>query len=187
MARNIMDTLAVSLPPDEAAALLAGVYTTLVVFEPAENVIRYSGRMLIHSLGFPDEDEEVKANCRLILNKLGFTEETFPAYCIQGWITVKGLKLYNEDTFAEDANLHGCGESLMLYQAQNATPGAQTWGIMLKDPFIIDPPVVDVIPPAGIDRGDLWLPDNPFQMEAFKLALSSVVEREEDEAIAAEE
>jgi len=180
MARNVTDTLAISLPPDEAAGILSGIFNTFVVFDPTEQVTRYSGRILIHSLGFPDEDEQIKRNCSLILANLGYDEQTFPAYAIQGWATVKQVKLYDGDSFANDADLHGCGDNLMLYQAQNATPGTQTWGIVIKDPFIIDPPVFDVIPPKGIDQGDLWLPQDPFQLEAFKLALSSVVEQEEE-------
>ena len=51
-------TVAISLCPEEAVCYLARVYTTLVVFNPPEFIKTSIGsRVLIHSLGYPDNPE----------------------------------------------------------------------------------------------------------------------------------
>lgn len=175
MPRNIFDHLAISLSPDEAEAMLASVHDILLVFQPDEEVIRYSGRILIHTLGFPDEDEMIKENCRSILQKLGWSEDDFPAHAIQGWASVQQVIPYNAANFARDAERHNCGHSMSAYQKECGCEDSQPWGIILEDFVLLDPPIYDVLPPVDIGQGDLWSPQDPLHLEAFKMALKTQV------------
>lgn len=174
--RGLMRPLAVSLPPDDAAALLAGIWTTLVVFEPTDLVIKYKGgKLLIHTLEFPDHPQ-LAAGCKEILAQLGVDEETFPAFAIQGWATVDKIIKYDPQSFAADKEAHGRGNSLIKYQAECGLMGRDAWGIVLKEPVVLDPPIYDVFAPEEILEGDLWSPLDPSQIQAFKLALETPLE-----------
>ncbi len=168
--------MAVSLVPDEAAMTLAGYSQAFVVFEPSEFVVNYQGKLLIHTLGHEseiDSEPAIAEGSRFILESLGETEESFPAYAIQGWVTVKKVKPYDHDTFAVDKELHGYGDNLTLHQATHNAMGLQAWGIIFEDPCVLDVPVFDILPPDGVEDGDLWLPQSPLHMEGFKMALQA--------------
>ncbi len=165
------NTLAVSLCPEEAVCYLAGIYTTLAVFDPTNIVQTYRGRILIHSLGFPDEPE-LKPLCHQILEEFGFDEDTFPALSIQGLATVSDVFLYNEDKFVADREAHGHDMSLLSYQADAEKIGYNTWGVKLSDTYFLERPVCDVMPPSyEVISNCLWLPQGPEHLADFNAAL----------------
>lgn len=171
---NAAHTLAVSLSPDEAICYLGRVYSTLVVFDapdlPPELIAPYQGRILIHTLGFPDEPP-IKHLCQEILAEFGFDVDTFPALSIQGLATVIDVVKYDPESFASDREAHGCGESLSAYQADSEKFGCDAWGIRLSDTFILDRPVCDVIPSANVGNGTFWLPQSEAHLDDFRAAL----------------
>ncbi|CAN1210809.1 hypothetical protein TUMEXPCC7403_11465 [Tumidithrix helvetica PCC 7403] len=170
MQNSAANTLAVSLCPEEAVCYLARIYTTIVLFDPPAIVRDYQGRILIHSLGFPDEPE-VAHLCQRIMGEFGFSEQSFPAYALQGLATVTEVFQYNATSFTADWEEHGYKESYYSHQVEADAKGREIWGVRLDATYFLSEPVYDVIPPIHVESNSFWFPQNTSQLQSFQLAL----------------
>ena len=105
-----------------------------------------------------------------------FNEETFLKSAIVGWMTVDKIFKYDEQSFAADKDLHQLGDSLTNYKNSYGYEGSNVWGITLKNPVTLNPPVCDVFQPEGINIGELWGAEDLSLLEAFDMALKAKVE-----------
>jgi hypothetical protein len=163
--------LALSLSPTEALAYLSGIHQVLIAWDQIPAPIwqmQANDRLLIHSLGFPDNAAEV-ALCVEIFQEFGFDVQTFPAFAIQGLVTVEEILLYDGDRFTIDAELHGCGDDLFAYQSCCSKENSLCYGIRFSDAFFLDEPIYDVLPPLGSDR--FWTAQTQFHHDAFRSAI----------------
>lgn len=158
-----------SLTPEEAVSFLAQLYSTVVVVDPPEFVRRYRGRVLIHSLPFPDHPH-LQELCLEFLAAYGFDPATFPSLAIQGVATIVDVYPYDPDRFCAEEAEHGCGESLYAYQLDYAVQG-EVWGVRLEHTYFLDAPVTDILPPPGTEHGDFWLPQTTSQLRGVEQAL----------------
>lgn len=164
--------LALSLCPEEAVCYLSRVYKTLILTDPPLTLRTYRGRLLIHSLGFPDEPE-VAVLCRQIMDEFGFDEDLFPAFAIQGSAWVTDVFPYTPQSFADDEPDHGYKEPLGEYAAKAGVKVSQTWGMRFAETCFLSEPIYDVIPPETVSNGSFWLPQTPSQLLAFQLAVTA--------------
>jgi hypothetical protein len=167
--------IAVSLCPEEALSYLARIYNTLVVFEPPEVLFGYQDRLIIHSLGFPD-DHPVRLLCDQLLQEFGFCPDTFPALAVQGLATIATIFEYDVDRFERDRDAHGYKDSLAVCQQEWGKVGMPAWGIKLSDTYFLNTPIYDILPPQSVENGSFWLPQSPTQLRAFDLALKRDME-----------
>ncbi len=81
-----------SVEPALALGVLSGLDTTLTVGiqQGVRPLLHADYRLAVHTLGFPDEPEQ-SSLCHEILTEFGFDCQTFPAWAIQGLVTVVGL------------------------------------------------------------------------------------------------
>lgn len=174
--RGLSRHIAVSLFPHDAAALLEGITTTLLVFEPSNHFINYKGsKILVHTLSFPS-DPELAAIGNELLNDLGFDEQEFPIFAILGWVTVDKIIKYDQESFAADQEAHWQGNNLVKYQIDWGFEGCDVWGIVVKDPVLLSWPICEVFPPEEIQTDEFWLPQDSLHLEAFKSALETFVD-----------
>ncbi len=157
--------LAISLSPEEALDYLARIHSILIVNAPSDLIINYRGQVLVHSWGFPD-DPELKQGCHEILEEFGFCADTFPAFAIQGVVTVCEVIKYDALKFERDRALH---DSEII--------SSEVWGIRFEDTYILEEPVLDIIPPINVENGDFWLPETPAQIQGFDLAMTRYISR----------
>lgn len=171
--RGISRHLAVSLFPDDAIAILTGVYTVIVVFDPDDRVLNYKGsKLLIHTLNFPNEPELV-SECKQILAQVSLDEDSFPEFSIQGWAMVRTVFQYDSEKFLADKQAHGWDCSLKeLLELNGFSENTTCWGVLLESPAILQNPICDVVVDEILD-GDLWSPGHEFQVAAFKEALEA--------------
>ena len=169
-------TVAISLCPEEAVCYLARVYTTLVVFNPPEFIkTSIGGRVLIHSLGYPDNPDSAHA-CRQLMDEFGFDTDTFPALAIQGLATIASIfpcdRNNLEVDFELDRHLDIAPTSLIDLQSRVEDKGQEAWLVHLKETYFLQEPIYDVLPPMHITTGDVWLPQHPSHLEDFRNALN---------------
>lgn len=167
---DAVSTLAISLCPEEALSYLTRIFTTLVVFGAPEPVLHYQGRILIHSLGFPDDPRE-QCLCDQILQEFSFDPLTFPALAIQGSVAIADIFQYDSASFAADKQAHGYKDSLEKHRVKANRFNCEVWGIRLCRTYFLDEPVYDVIPPNEVSSGSFWLAESIVHLEAFRLAL----------------
>ena len=168
-------TVAISLCPEEAVCYLARVYTTLVVFNPPEFIKTSIGsRVLIHSLGYPDNPESAYM-CRQLMDEFGFDTDTFPAFAIQGLATIASIfpcDRQNLDVdFELDQHLDIAPTSLIDLQSRVEDRGQAAWLVQLKETYFLQEPIYDVLPPMNTETGNAWLPQHPSHLENFQNAL----------------
>ena len=169
-------TVAISLCPEEAVCYLARVYTTLVIFNPPEFIKTATDtRVLIHSLGYPDNPESAHI-CRQLMDEFGFDTDTFPAYAIQGLATIASIfpcdRSNLEVDFELDQHLDIAPTSLIDIQSRVQDQGQAAWLVQLKDTYFLQEPIYDVLPPMAIATGDVWLPQHKSHLEDFQNAIS---------------
>lgn len=169
-------TTAISLCPEEAVCYLARVYTTLVVFDPPEFIKTSIGaRVLIHSLGYPDNPESAQI-CRQLMDEFGFDADTFPAYALQGLATVTAIfpcdRRELDLDFELDQQLDIAPTSLIDIQSRVEDKRQSAWLMQLKDTYFLQEPIYDVLPPLDTASGDIWLPQHRSHSEDFQQALS---------------
>jgi hypothetical protein len=167
--------LALSLCPEEAACYLARIYNTLVIFDPPPLVRNYRGRVVIHSLGYPDHPETALL-CEELMDDFGFDADTFPAYALQGLATVSEVYPYHEERFALERENHGYREGLgevrqRIYE-QTGQRKQMAWGVKLTDTYFLQEPLYDVLPPMDTATGDFWLPQHEGHVTSFDLVLA---------------
>ncbi|MGI0488000.1 GIY-YIG nuclease family protein [Pantanalinema rosaneae CENA516] len=178
--RGIARHLAISLYPDEAALVLAGGYTKFVFFGVTNAVASYRGRLLIHSLDFYEKftDQRFQENCLSILEKLGYSQETFPSHAIQGWVNVDNIFQYDQQSFALDQDAHGQGDDLDLCrQMRGFSSDCEVWCVEISQPITLDQPI-PLNELEDVQEGDPWFPCK-HELKAFKLALENVVYEQE--------
>ncbi len=158
-----------SLSPEEAIGFLAGLYSTLVVFDPPEFIRNYRGRVLVHALAFPDH-RELQKLCLDFLAVYNFSPETFPALALQGLATVSDVYPYDTDRFCAEQEEHGCGESLYAYRIDHGLEG-EVWGVRLDKTYFLETPIRDIVPPPGIEHGHFWMPQTTSQLKGAEQAL----------------
>ena len=168
-------TVAISLCPEEAVCYLARVYSTLVVFNPPEFLETSIGsRVLIHSLGYPDNPESAHT-CKQLMDEFGFDAETFPAFAIQGLATIASIfpcdRHYLEIDFEIDQKLDIAPTSLIDIQSRVEDKGQSAWLVQLKETYFLQEPIYDVLPPMNIATGDIWLPQHKLHLKDFDTAL----------------
>jgi len=168
--------VAISLCPEEAVCYLARVYTTLVVFDPPEFIKTSVGkRVLIHSLGYPDNPESART-CRQLMDEFGFDADTFPAFSLQGLATIAAIfpcdRRDLETDFELDQQLGIAPTSLIDIQSRVEDRGQSAWLMQLKETYFLQEPVYDVLPPMGKMTGDMWIPQHRSHLEDFQQALS---------------
>ncbi|MFN6539346.1 MAG: GIY-YIG nuclease family protein [Nostoc sp. EkiNYC01] len=172
--RGFYRHLAVSLSIEEALGLLMDEYTTLVIFDPINHELNYkNSKLLIHTLDFSSSEEGKK-----YIDSYEFNDKTFPSYAIVGWMAVEKIFKYDEKSFAADKDLHLLGESLLNYKNSCGYEGSDVWGIVLKKPIFLNPPISNVLQPEGINNGELWGAEDLSHLEAFDIALQAKVEYE---------
>ncbi|MBD2345161.1 GIY-YIG nuclease family protein [Anabaena subtropica] len=172
--RGFSRHLAVSLHPETALPVLAGECTVLLICEPTNHVLKYKGStLLIHILEFYDEEKEQE-----YIESYELNEETFSIYSIAGWITVENVFKYDAESFAADRNLHLQENDFRYYQTHWGDGKCDIWGIYLKEPVVIKPPICNVFQPEGIYSGDIWQAENLSHLEVFQLALKIPVNDE---------
>lgn len=173
--RSVMETLAITLPHEEAALALEGMLSVFVVFSPDDMIMKYKGRMVIHTMPIPDE-ANLQQDLMKLLSELGTNLLEFPGLALQGWVEVKKIAPYSAADFKKDfedgKHIYGQGD-LRLYQSLLGRPNEPAWAIHIHKPATVDPPVYDVIPPDGIMEGDVWSPMDMIHLEAFKQCLSA--------------
>ncbi len=165
------NSLALSLTPTEALAYLSGFHSILIAWQqiPAPLwQLQADNRLIIHTLGFPDTVAE-RVRCEEIYQEFGFDVYTFPAWAIQGLVTVEEVLLYDGDRFSDDAELHGCGSDLFAYQSNVGEENSLCYGIRFCDGFFLDEPIYDVIPPLGSER--FWTAQTQSHHDAFRSAI----------------
>ncbi len=168
-------TIAISLCPEEAVCYLARVYTTLVVFDPPEFIKTSVGsRVLIHSLGYPDNHEFAQI-CKQLMDEFGFDPDTFPALALQGLATIAAICPYDRANF--DINyaeklIDIAPTSLTDIQIRIEDRGQSAWLVKLKETYFLQEPIYDVLPPMDTETGDIWLPQHKSHLEDFHNALS---------------
>lgn len=163
--------LALSLTPTEALAYLSGIHSVLIVWQQIPTPIwelQADDRLIIHTVGFPDSATE-RAKCEEIYQEFGFDVDTFPAWAIQGLVTLEEVLLYDGDRFTDEAEFHGCGKDLFAYQSSLGQENSLCYGIRFCETFFLDEPIYDVIPPLGSER--FWTPQTQFHHDAFRSAL----------------
>lgn len=168
-------TVAISLCPEEAVCYLARVYTTLVVFNPPEFIKTSIGsRVLIHSIGYPDNPESAHI-CRQLMDEFGFDTDTFPAFAIQGLATITSVFPCDRRNLAVDfefdQQLDIAPTSLIDIQSRVEDRGQSAWLVQLKETYFLQEPIYDVLPPMNIETGNAWLPQHKSHLEAFQNAL----------------
>ena len=168
-------TVAISLCPEEAVCYLARVYTTLVVFNPPEFIKTSIGsRVLIHSIGYPDNHESAHI-CRQLMDEFGFDTDTFPAFAIQGLATITSVFPCDRRNLAVDfefdQQLDIAPTSLIDIQSRVEDRGQSAWLVQLKETYFLQEPIYDVLPPMNIETGNAWLPQHKSHLEAFQNAL----------------
>jgi hypothetical protein len=160
-------TVAISLCPEEAVCYLARVYTTLVVFNPPEFIKASIGsRVLIHSLGYPDNPESAYM-CRQLMDEFGFDTDTFPAFAIQGLATIASIFPCDRQNLDVDF----APTSLIDLQSRVEDRGQAAWLVQLKETYFLQEPIYDVLPPMNTETGNAWLPQHPSHLENFQNAL----------------
>jgi len=169
-------TVAISICPEEAVCYLARVYSTLVIFNPPEFVkTSMDSRVLIHSLGYPDNPDSAHT-CRQLMDEFGFDTDTFPAFAIQGLATIASIfpcdRKNLEVDFELDRHLDIAPTSLIDIQSKVQDQGKSAWLVQLKETYFLQEPIYDVLPPIHITSGDVWLPQHQSHMEDFQNALS---------------
>ncbi len=173
-------TVAISLCPEEAVCYLARVYTTLVVFNPPEFIKTSVGsRVLIHSLGYPDNPEFARI-CKQLMDEFGFDADTFPALALQGLATIASICPYDHDDFFDinfDKNYAEkwsdiAPTSLPDIQTRIEDQGQSAWLVKLKETYFLQEPIYDVLPPINTETGNIWLPQHKSHLEDFQNALS---------------
>jgi len=168
-------TVAISLCPEEAVCYLARVYSTLVVFNPPEFIKTSIGsRVLIHSLGYPDNPESAYI-CKQLMDEFGFDAETFPAFAIQGLATIASIAPCDrhnlEIDFEIEQQLDIAPTSLIDIQSRVEDGGQSAWLVQLKETYFLQEPIYDVLPPQHVATGDIWLPQHRLHLEDFHSAL----------------
>ncbi|TYQ28226.1 hypothetical protein [Pseudanabaena sp. UWO310] len=168
-------TVAISLCPEEAVCYLARVYTTLVVFNPPEFIKTSVGsRVLIHSLGYPDNPESAHI-CKQLMDEFGFDTETFPATALQGLATIDSIfpcdRQNLEVDFEIDRQLDIAPTSLIDIQSRVEDRGQSAWLVQLKETYFLQEPIYDVLPPINTETGNIWLPQHKSHLEDFRKAL----------------
>jgi hypothetical protein len=169
------EAIAISLCPEEALSYLARIYNTLVVFEPPEILFGYQDRLIIHSLGFPDQ-KPVRLLCDQLLQEFGFCPDTFPALAVQGLATIASIFEYDAVSFEHDRDAHGYKDSLAVCQREWGKVGISAWGIKLADTYFLNTPINDILPPPGVENSSFWSPQAPAQLRALDLALKRDME-----------
>lgn len=167
-------TVAISLSPEEAVCYLARVYSTLIVFDPPEFIkTSIDTRVLIHSLGFPDNPESAQI-CKQLMDEFGFDTETFPAYALQGLATIASIAPCDLTNFEleEWINIDIAPTSLTDLQSRVKDRQQSTWLVQLKETYFLQEPIYDVLPPMDSETGDTWLPMHKSHLEDFQQALS---------------
>jgi hypothetical protein len=178
--RGVARHLAISVYPDEAVLILHGAITKIVLFGINELVVKYEGRLLIHTLGFYEEFEpefrdQFKENCLNILNNFELDQETFPAHAIQGWVNVQKIFKYDKDSFAIDKDAHGKGEDLDEYRIECGFSECDAWCVEVNQPVLFEEPI-PLTEPEDVQEGDPWLPTSELEIGAFRLALENTVQ-----------
>jgi len=168
-------TVAISLCPEEAVCYLARVYTTVVVFNPPEFMKTAVGsRVLIHSLGYPDNPESAHI-CRQLMDEFGFDTDTFPAIALQGLATIAAIFPCDRQNwgidFELDRHLDIAPTSLIDLQSRVEDRGQSAWLVQLKETYFLQEPICDVLPPIHIETGNVWLPQHSSHMESFQNAI----------------
>jgi hypothetical protein len=169
-------TVAISLCPEEAVCYLARVYTTLVVFNPPEFIKTAIGsRVLIHSLGFPDDFEFARI-CKQLMDEFGFDTETFPAYALQGLATIASIFPCDRHDFEVDFDDEQWNDiaptSRDDIQSRIKDESQSAWLVQLKETYFLQEPIYDVLSPINTGSGDAWLPQHKSHLEDFQNALS---------------
>lgn len=169
-------TVSVSLCPEEAVCYLARVYTTLVVFNPPEFIKTSIGvRVLIHSLGYPDNTESAHI-CKQLMDEFGFDTDTFPAFALQGLATIASITPCDRFNFEMDFDHKQWKDiaptSLIDIQSRVKDKNQSAWLVQLKETYFLQEPIYDVLPPINTDTGNAWLPQHKSHLEDFQNALS---------------
>lgn len=174
MPRSPMDAVAYTTSPDYIALILAKGWDILLAPNPDVTLINYTGLMLLHSCGFPEDN---MPSCERILKSLGYTVETFPAYAIQGRCRVKSVIEYEHRLFGAESSRHGQGDNMALWQAENEVANLPLYRIEIENPETLATPILGLTGnpltgERGIYReGDFWGASSPLELEAFKMAL----------------
>lgn len=166
MPRSPMDHLVMSFRPDNALDIIMGNTTILLVVNPSEAVQKYTGRMVLHTTPYPDDDD----SCSEYVTSLGLTPEALPGSALVALLTVGKVFEYNQMTFAMDDKRHGFGVDLAGWQNEVGATGFSVWGIPIDRVECLVEPVVDVIGDY-IDNDIFVANEDPLLMQAVKLAL----------------
>lgn len=168
MPQSIIDTMAVTQLPHMAFNTLAGAPVVLFTDDP--EVARYTGRVVIHS-GRYASGQDMKAGYE-ILKEAGWSEEDAPQVALIGYCRIKsGTTVeYDEQRFQKDRQLHGMPD-MTLDAMLRRLNWQQAWGLKLQDPHWALEPIFKVreSPEESVQDGAFWLPDQPYQYEAFKM------------------
>ena len=169
-------TVAISLCPEEAVCYLARVYTTVAVFNPPEFIKTAIGsRVLIHSLGYPDNADSAHT-CKQLMDEFGFDTNTFPAFAIQGLATIAAIfpcdRQNCEVDFELDRHFDIAPTSLIDMQSRVEDQCQSAWLLQLKETYFLQEPIYDVLQPMHIATGNIWLPKHRGHLESFQQALS---------------
>ena len=176
--RGVARHLALSVYPDEAIFLLTVENTKFVAFGMTEFGIKYRDRLLIHTLSFYEECEDVSPELATelkqvsleLLGQIGLDEENFPAHALQGWVNVDNIYKYNQDSFAADKEVHGNGDDLDAYRRECGFSECDAWCIEISNPVLLKKPILLYEPEDRIERA-LWFPESEKEIQAFRLAL----------------
>lgn len=169
-------TVAISLCPEEAVCYLARVYATLVVFNPPEFIkTAVDSRVLIHSLGYPDNPESAHI-CKQLMDEFGFDADTFPAFALQGLATIDSILHCDrhdvELTLELERQLDIAPTTLIDLQSRLADESQSAWLVRLKETYFLQEPIYDVLPPMDTETGNIWLPQHQLHIQDFQQALS---------------
>jgi len=183
--RGVARHLALSLYPFEAILLLTGENTKFITFGVTELETKYRDRLLIHTLSFYEEYEDVspefasdfKQNSLELLGQIGLDEENFPAHALQGWGNVDNIYKYDQDSFAADKEDHGRGDDLDAYRLECGFSECDAWCIEISNPVLLEKPIL-LYEPEDTGEGGFWFPDSENEIQAFRLALKYVVPKE---------
>lgn len=189
MPRSIIDHLAITRSPDFALAMLTGSVSIFLVANPSEKVKAYTGKMLLHTAGYPDPTSE---NELYRMYKDTLNPDTIPAYAIQARLSVKKVFLMDPVLFTTTADKHGMGGTLQEYLTDSyGHPGLDLYAVEFdpRKTEVLAKPVTGITGyPENIGQtaedgeavqggdvffqeGDIWPPANPLVLNAFKMAL----------------
>jgi hypothetical protein len=176
--RGVARHLALSLYPDDAIFLLTGENTKFVTFGMTEFVIKYRDRLLIHTLSFYEDYEDISPEFATklrqgsleLLGQIGLVEENFPAHALQGWVNVDNIYKYDQDSFSADKESHSRGDDLDAYRRECSFSECDAWCIEISNPVILEKPIL-LYEPEDTGDGDFWFPESEKEIQAFRQAL----------------